>query len=533
MSYRLQSRRRLLAAAAAMAATLPLAIVFAPPAHAALSMRHVATTGADNVGDAPNDCTSAATPCQTIQHAVDEADASDTISIGPGTYSESVLIRKSLTVLGSGATSITGDVSDPGLLIDGTDTDQPPSVVAKDLVSGGIEVLAADATLSDLTSGDTSGDGLDIEPGSNVVASSSSFSNNLGDGVDMASSGTLTMTDVAIDQNGQIGLRVSSGAVSITHSEVSANADGGVVVGAGGPTAITAINRDILDGNAGAGAVALTGGTVNVLRSSITRTLPLPDSSYGGGVFVQGGTANVAESTIDANTAFGVLVEGGTATVTAATISGTKSAADTSTQSGAVAVDPGSGTAADLKVTGTILDANQVVDCTGPHTDLGYNLISDSTCGSAATGTKADTSAHLGPLGFHGGPTETRLPGRASAALNAIPVGKAGCAKGVTDQRGTTRPDSVTRRCDIGAVELTISNPKIHAKLKSALPHAHGVFHGPVKITFRCKLGTAPLRHKCPNPLHVRKPGKHKIAKTIKATDGGRATVDVHFTIKH
>jgi hypothetical protein len=58
---------------------------------------YVATDGNDN-----NDCLSWATPCQTIQAAVDKANQSDTILIATGIYTQNTTIDKSLTINGAG-----------------------------------------------------------------------------------------------------------------------------------------------------------------------------------------------------------------------------------------------------------------------------------------------------------------------------------------------------------------------------------------------------------------------------------------------
>jgi len=68
-----------------------------------------AATGDDN-----NTCTSPATPCQTVQGAVNKAAAGGTVFVAAGTYNENtVSVNKSLTVKGDGAgtTVVSGDGS--------------------------------------------------------------------------------------------------------------------------------------------------------------------------------------------------------------------------------------------------------------------------------------------------------------------------------------------------------------------------------------------------------------------------------------
>lgn len=78
----------------------PLARIEEPACAAA---RYVAPAGSD----VDNDCTSIGTPCETIQHAVDQACPDETVHVAAGTYPEQVTVEKGLTLLGAGAGSTT------------------------------------------------------------------------------------------------------------------------------------------------------------------------------------------------------------------------------------------------------------------------------------------------------------------------------------------------------------------------------------------------------------------------------------------
>lgn len=87
--------RRAGALVALVAAALPVAIATG----ATGTTRYVAQGGSD----AGNDCAAAATPCATIQHAVEEAAAAETVDVAAGTYAEHVTIGKPLTLRGPNA----------------------------------------------------------------------------------------------------------------------------------------------------------------------------------------------------------------------------------------------------------------------------------------------------------------------------------------------------------------------------------------------------------------------------------------------
>ena len=87
---------------------------------------------------------------------------------------------------------------------------------------------------------------------------------------------------------------------------------------------------------------------------------------------------------------------------------------------------------------------------------LGSNLVEQDGCFyDPQPSDQQGTSAGLSPLGDHGGPTPTHLPGPSlvdAVALDWI----GGCGLTLDDQKGTDRP--VGSGCDIGAVERTAAD---------------------------------------------------------------------------
>lgn len=69
---------------------------------ACLNSSHAATRFVDGNGgvDGGNSCTSAASPCATIQHAIDAAQAGDTIEIADAVYTEMLIADKALSLRG-------------------------------------------------------------------------------------------------------------------------------------------------------------------------------------------------------------------------------------------------------------------------------------------------------------------------------------------------------------------------------------------------------------------------------------------------
>lgn len=217
------------------------------------------------------------------------------------------------------------------------------------------------------------------------------------------------------------------------------------------------ITNVTLSGNYGGAISAPYQGNVSVTNS----TFSLNGGAFGGDIYNEGGGVDIENSTFVGSNIYN---SDGIVNVTNSTFSddGIDNVTSTnfytstltvfySTFSNSYVGNGGGEASATLQNT---LLANHYIhgDCGGSITDGGYNLDDDGSCGfSAANHSFSDNKhANLGTLGNYGGPTPTipLLPG--SVAIDAIPVGAAGCP-GI-DQRGVSRPQGPA--CDIGAFEV-------------------------------------------------------------------------------
>jgi len=204
-------------------------------------------------------------------------------------------------------------------------------------------------------------------------------------------------------------------------------------------------------GGAGGGVDHEGGGTLRIYGSTIANN---QNAFRGGGVQVGSGSATIVDSTITGNTS----VRGG----------GIRSAGGASvalvhaTVSHNAATGAGSGGGNLSALNGTVTLQNTIVargtgtdpdldPAGGAYVSLDYNVI-ESGVFAAAAHDIVGVNPNLDPLGNNGGPTDTRLPQSASAAIDAIPA--AGGCNGVgaaVDQRGLPRPQGAA--CDVGAGE--------------------------------------------------------------------------------
>jgi len=465
----------------------------AAPASAAPANRYVATTGDDGAGQSINDCTDQALPCKTVQHAVDESSAGDTVHVGAGEYPESITIGIPLTIVGAGrdATNISGNHDNsPSISIQPVESTIAVTLeslsASHNEVAPGVVAFGADLTISDALLSDNLDAGV-IAVFSTLHVSGSVVADTLASPINVEAAAPLpfgggsgiviavTAADVdrsTISGNAASGVQVIAGdilapgarelaadappptTVGVTHSTVSGNQVGGIVDFGGA----SVVDTSTIAQNVGGGVVTLApGATAMISNSTITGTTPFPGESGG----EQGGVIDL--TSVNNGLALSSAQRG------AMRASVTKWAADhpvtvkrASRKVAAAAPEPTTGTT----VLGSIVAAQAgLPDCFGPVVDGGYNLSSDTANSCKFSTGKHDlvkTQPKLGALAGNGGPTKTEKPLKGSPAIDAIAGGRANCVADATDQRGIERPQPVGNACDIGAVELAAKAIVIH-----------------------------------------------------------------------
>lgn len=211
------------------------------PAGADAATRYVdAGAGEDTTG-----CTAQAEPCETIQHAVDEASGGDVVQIAAGTYEESVVSEKSLIFTGSGATvrgpdGESGAAGDPafelrqsasifGLHLEGG-TPGGDGLRIPDAAAGTVTVSLLSAQL-DGASGVTEPPSAGLRAAGDdttVTATASSFSSEGSDGAAVVAGAGAEAALEAGFLEGPRGASAEGASLSLTRSRVLASGPRGV-----------------------------------------------------------------------------------------------------------------------------------------------------------------------------------------------------------------------------------------------------------------------------------------------------------------
>jgi hypothetical protein len=409
---------------------------------------YVATTGSD-----ANDCLSPATPCATIDSALDRSSSGDTINVAEGTY------------FGSG--------------------DQVISPGQSAILSGGWNATFTSKTGMSTIDGQGVRRGVLVFDPAVIVMDSFIIRNgtlfNSAGGI--LNQGTLTLTNSVVSDNvADFGAGISnSGMLTLDHATVSGNTAatfGGGILNHGTLT----VNNSTISGNTsvefGGGGIANSGGTLILNNSTVSGN---STSSDGGGLLNAGGptgTITLNNSTVSGNSAIesggGIanFSTTGAVTLNYSTVTNniSDSNGDQSGDGGGIVVFNSNGI---LILQSTIVAGNRwgtggvsvfSADClsNAAIVSQGYNLTGDGT-GCDPLGGTGDVTVDpatvftnvLSALANHGGATQTHalIPGPANSALDAIPSGTNDCGSAPfdIDQRGVARPQGAG--CDRGAFE--------------------------------------------------------------------------------
>jgi hypothetical protein len=334
-------------------------VATSPQAHAAAVSRYVATTGS-NAG--ANDCSVSASPCATIQYAVDQAVSGDAIEVATGVYNETVNITKSVTLkgaqVGADARTRTGgetiintpsgqdktfnikadDVTVDGFTFDGsTGTNSVGMVmlgpdgqntIAKNNIFAnnkvGIDALYVDAsglavsnnlftdnTMSGATDGiflgNISGSGIDITD--NTFRNTDDGSTNVSNAIGIYGLAGTPVNDITIAGNsssndGTFMLLMSATNVNVTNNTATNEKDSVIVIDRGVDT-LSVKNNNLTNGATG---IKFSGSLLPT--ASVTQNVIMDSNTITGmsvaGVLIQpdsiGNGINLVNNTITGNT---------------------------------------------------------------------------------------------------------------------------------------------------------------------------------------------------------------------------------------
>jgi hypothetical protein len=328
---------------------------------------------------------------------------------------------------------------------------------------------------------------------------------------------TLALTNTGVDDNTAAGsgggiVTLKGATLTATNGHLNGNSavgGGGLLVADGAPATFDGTDFVGNIASASGGGAVLNAGRLSIARSTLSGNEAVQttgNTGLGGAIFSGSSTANAVTSLeLDASTLSGNRAAAGSALITFSPGSGAKNTTsiDRSTITGnsttstigaieqfhpltitsSTITDNTSaggngglalGVPSSVGVAGTILAGNTGPECSGAVTDGGYNLTDGTGTGCGFSPARNDVvgDPQLGALADHGGPTDTRLPGPGSPALDRVPAGTSTtlthavfgaavtlCADGSLDQRGIARPQGA--RCDLGAVEVVQVAPTV------------------------------------------------------------------------
>lgn len=336
-----------------------------------------------------------------VSTAVAIATSGDTISIAPGTYTE------------SGTIFITGK----DLVIEASDPNPQNTVLQADTNPGtanySVFTLAASGTST-----------VTIR---NVTIQHGSPSGGFGGGILNSTTNNLTLENIIVTSNSSLAGGGIYNASNLTLRDTRV------------------MSNSVNDANGGGGIFNTTDGTVTIEASTLDHNTT---TGNGGAIRNNNGQITVTNSTLSLNNANGL---GGAIYNDEAATVGTR-LRFTTVASNTAGVSPGifnaaSGTSL-FTMTNSILTNHGGSDCNFSHTTgSSNNLTDDASC----TGRLGSVTGFDATLADNGGATPTHALQNSS---NAIDLADA-CPTSSVDQRGEARDDLA---CDIGAFELVFTD---------------------------------------------------------------------------
>ncbi|HUS15711.1 MAG TPA: right-handed parallel beta-helix repeat-containing protein, partial [Chloroflexia bacterium] len=320
----------LLAALALMVSSLPSASA-APRAAEAAAVRYVAPLGID----AANDCTLAAAPCQTVQRAVEAAQAGDEIRVAAGTYTGSmseggmnavVILSKDIAALRGGyatdfslrntevfVTILTAggapgkqvlvlwnvDTVVEGFTLTGGSANCSPSC------GGGVRIRGGSPNLTNnhitLNFGQDRAGGIYVDDGanpaivSNVIDGNTTSGNGAGifvQGSNARITGNQILSNIADVEGGGIFVDsnvpalINFNAIGLNRAVNACCGGGGGIRTIGGPAVVTIAHNDVFSNTVFGGGGGIYAGSPAIVDSNTVHHNTLQIGGWGGAILV-------------------------------------------------------------------------------------------------------------------------------------------------------------------------------------------------------------------------------------------------------
>lgn len=311
----------------------------------------------------------------TIQEAVDLAKAGDVITLGPVTYTESVVVNKAVTIqaastpfpnvksesttkpvfrftsgaVGAKLSKLNLFGGNSSVLVDAgaqveINTCNPKSYLSSGVrVSGGkatmlnvfvsnigqtatadgVRVeLGGTATISGGTLEQNLGRGLYVTNGSATIADGTKIQSNKGMGVFVENGGSLAINGASFSSNSVAAIRANGSTVAITSATVSATTSTSPTDGAGVWLSACAAPVEIT-------GLQITGSASDGVRlencsATMSGNVTVSGSANRGVAVLSGSSATISWATISGSTHANLFVQGGTATISNSVLSGAK-----------------------------------------------------------------------------------------------------------------------------------------------------------------------------------------------------------------